>query len=315
MAVCPITLDPMPDGGPRYSERGLRQLSRTLKDLAPLEFTTEQQIREAASRMEKMSIQGVQPKLSATLQVKQGSFRVVDTGGQFILKPCPPGYAEVPANESLTMSLADVVGIETPVHGLVFAADDSLTYWVRRFDRPARGPKLPQEDFAQLLGRSRETKYDSSLEQTVAAVERFATFPVVEKRKFALLILFCFLTGNEDMHLKNFSLISRIQRGRSLVTLSPAYDLLNTSIILKTSEESALPLRGKKRNLTRNDLVNYFCWERCGLPAKATDILLRQLAEAMPQWEILISRSFLSEGMREAYRAVLQERAKRLGIG
>lgn len=316
MAVCPITLEPVPDGGPRYSGRGLRQLSRTLQDLAPLEFSTEQQIREAASRMEKMSIQGVQPKLSAVLQVKQGRFKVVDTGGQFILKPCPPGYDEVPANEALTMNLADVAGIETPVHGLVYAADETLTYWVRRFDRPARGPKLPQEDFAQLLGRSRETKYDSSLEQIVGAVERFTTFPAVEKRKLALLILFCFLTGNEDMHLKNFSLVSRTQSrgGRFTVALSPAYDLLNTTVILNAREESALPLRGKKRNLTRNDLVSYFCRERCGLAVKVVDRILQQLSQALPEWEALIGRSFLSEGMKKAYLAVLRERVARLGI-
>jgi len=317
MRFCPITLDPIEVEGQSYSTKGLRILSATLKKLSPLEYTVDEQLLEAVARADKMSIQGFQPKLSSILRVKEGRFEVVDNHGRFILKPPPPEYAEVPANESLTMTLAKLSGIEIPDHGLVYAIDGSLTYWIRRFDREGRGTrKFPQEDFAQLLGRSRETKYDSSMEQVVSVVDRFCTFPVLEKRRLALLVLFCFLTGNEDMHLKNFSLVTRIKKDRPLVRLRPAYDLLNTTVILKNPpEEVALPIRGKKRNLTRSDLLGSFCHERCGVTGKFLDQLLETLSGLVPRFDELIGRSFLSKEKRNAYRAVLHERSGRLGIG
>jgi len=315
MPICPITLEPIPERGPRYSAKGLHLLSRTLNDLAPLDLSADQQIKEAAARAEKMSIQGVQPKLSAVLRVKDGRFEVVDTGGRFILKPCPPVYAEVPANESLTMTLASLSGIETPDHGLVYATDGSLTYWVRRFDRAGRNQRLPQEDFSQLMGKSRETKYESSMEQVVATINKLCTFPAVEKRKLALVTLFCFLTGNEDMHLKNFSMITRTTKRSQVVELSPSYDLLNTTIVLQNPpEEIALPIRGKKRNLTRNDLVRYFCGERCALPPKVVDGMLSKFSKVLPIWHELLDRSFLSEGSREAYWHLVRDRAARLEL-
>lgn len=254
-AVCPITLERFAQENPGkiYSRAGLRRLHRSLTDLEPLAYSGEDLIREAASRAVKMSIQGVQPKLSAILKPKGQRFEVVDTGGRFILKPCPPHWSDVPENESLTMTMAASCGIEVPDHGLVAAKDGSWTYWIRRFDREARGARLPIEDFAQLQGRRRETKYDSSMERVVATIDEFCSFPVVEKRKLAQRVLFCFLTGNEDMHLKNFSLITRGPK----VELSPAYDLLNTTIVTpKTTEELAMPINGKKSHLTRKDLTD-----------------------------------------------------------
>ncbi len=316
MKVCPITLEPIEDEKSEYSKRGLKTLSRTLTKLEPLNYTTEQQLVEAASRADKMSIQGFQPKLSAVLRVKQGRFEVVDNHGRFILKPCPPEYDEVPQNESFTMTMAKWSGIETPDHGLVYAVDGTMTYWIRRFDREGRGNrKFPQEDFAQLMGRSRETKYDSSMEQVVAVIDKFCTFPVIQKRRLAHLVLFCFLTGNEDMHLKNFSLVTRVKNGRPLVELSPAYDLLNTTVILRNPpEELALPINGKKRKLTKNDLLRSFCRDRCGVSSKFLDQLLQRFSELRPAFDELIGRSFLSESNQETYRAVLNERFERLGL-
>lgn len=310
-AICPITLQPLAaDETPPYSRAGLRRLHPRLRRLNPLAFTAGQQLEEAAARSHKMSIQGVQPKLSAVLKLTDAGFEIVDSGGRFILKPCPPGYAQVPENEALTMSLAATCGIEVPDHGLVAAADGTWTYWVRRFDRTGRSDKRPLEDFAQLQGRTRDTKYESSMEQVAAMIERHATFPAVEKRRLALRTLFCFLTGNEDMHLKNFSLLTE---PAGQIVLSPAYDLLNTSIVLRDpAEEMALPLRGKKRHLTRHDLVRYFCGERCGLPDKAVEELLAALWTASRAWPDTIGRSFLAESRRRAYLALLEERLARL---
>ncbi len=308
MKICPITLEPV-EGDGNYSRSGLRALHPRLAGLAPLALTREEQLREARLRADKMSIQGVQPKLSAVLKPKDGGFKIVDRGGQFILKPNPPPFEEVPANEALTMTLAEIAGIEVPVHGLVPASDGSWVYFIRRFDRVGRGERLHQEDFAQLSGAGRETKYNSSLEQVAKVVETHCTFPAMEKAKLARLLLFCFLTGNEDMHLKNFSLVVR----NGVVRLSPAYDLLNSTLVLgNASEESALPLRGKKRKLTRNDWVDYFCRERLGLSAAILDPILDTLAAAQEAWDRKVRNSYLSASAKTAYREILSERRSRL---
>ncbi len=309
MNRCRITLEEIPEGAV-YSRAGLRRLDARLTELQPLAYTLAQQLEEAAARADKMSIQGVQPKLSAVLRVKEGRLDVVDRGGRFILKPCPPQWPEVPENEALTMTLAEKSGIEVPMHGLVEAVDGSRVFFIRRFDRAGRNQRLPQEDGAQLLGRTRDTKYDSTLEQVVRMIDDLCTFPVIEKRKLVRRIWLAFLTGNEDMHLKNWSLLSRDGR----VDLSPAYDLLNTSIVLKNPvEESALPVRGRKRNLSRRDLVDYLAVERCGLPAAmATADLKALLTLAERDWPEWIGRSFLSEPKRAAYLELLRERVARM---
>jgi serine/threonine-protein kinase HipA len=157
---------------------------------------------------------------------------------------------------------------------------------------------------------TRDTKYDSSMEQVVGMIDRFCTFPVIEKRKLMQRVWFCFLTGNEDMHLKNWSLLSRAGR----IALSPAYDLLNTSIVLKNpQEETALPIRGRKRNLNRRDLLDYLALERCGLqPDLMRSDLDKLLVLAEAEWPVWIQRSFLSEPKREAYLHLVRERVARL---
>ncbi|MCK4413430.1 MAG: HipA domain-containing protein [Candidatus Eisenbacteria sp.] len=309
MRRCPITYESLQAGESTYSLRGLRRLSRALSDLEDLPYDAEEQLREAAQRATKMSIQGVQPKLSAKLLVKEGRFAIVDRGGEYILKPPNPRFPCLPENEDLTMRLAAQVGIEVPVHGLVRSRDGSWTYFIRRFDRLSRGRKLAVEDFAQLAGRTRQTKYDASMEQVAALVERFATFPVVEKLELLRRTLFCFLTGGEDMHLKNFSLITRGPR----VQFSPAYDLVNSTIVLQRArDELALPLHGRQRNLRRQDLLEYFGSERLGLSPGAIDEMLEKVAAAQPEWDCLITASFLPEVLKDSYRELLRERRERL---
>lgn len=309
MNRCPITYRDIPHGI-RYSGEGLKLLSRRLKDLKDLPYSAEEQIREAIARATKMSIQGVQPKLSARLNIAAELFEVVDTGGQYILKP-QIHYPEVPQNEDLTMKLAELAGIEVPLHGLVYSKDGTFTYFIKRFDRAGRKDKIPVEDFAQLLGMTRDDKYKSSMEQVVSVIDEHCTFPVIEKVKLFRITLFNYLTGNEDMHLKNFSLIRR--NGKT--ELSPAYDLLNTTIALPgVSEEIALPVAGRKRKITRELLIDYFGKERLKLTEAAINDVLSKFANAMPAWEETIRRSFLSENMKEKYFNVLYDRRKILFI-
>ena len=311
MARCPITLVEVPDGQ-TFSSEGLRSLHPRLRHLEPLEISHEEQLRQARLRADKMSIQGVQPKLSAVLDVASGRFRIVDHGGRYILKPNPPPFREVPENEALTMTLAARAGIEVPPHGLVPAVDGRFVYVVKRFDRTGRSGKIHVEDFAQLTGATRDTKYESSLERVAKVIQEFATFPVLEKEKLARRVLFCFLTGNEDMHLKNWSMVA----DRGLVGLSPAYDLLNSTLVLERAvEESALPVRGRKRKLTGADWLDYYCRDRLGLGARILDGILSDFAAALPDWMDLIDRSFLSEPARVGYAELLRKRLRTLGVG
>jgi serine/threonine-protein kinase HipA len=201
MNRCPITYEPLPDGA-TYSQRGLKLLNRNLRSLAALEFTAQQQRQETLNRAGKMSIQGLQLKLSVVLRITEGRFEVVNRGGQYILKPQSLDFPELPENEDVTMRMAAAVGIEVPVHGLIRSRDGAFTYFIQRFDREG-WDRLPVEDFAQLSGESRETKYDSSMEKVGTVIDQFCTFPALERVKLFERTLFSFLVGNEDMHLTN----------------------------------------------------------------------------------------------------------------
>ena len=307
MRRCPITYEEC-EGG-KYSVRGLKKLSPGLKSLKDFPFSAEDQVREAIARAAKMSIQGVQPKLSVRLNLRNEIFEIADTGGRYIFKPQTKNYREVPENEDATMRLAELIGIDTPLHGLVYSKDDTMTYFIRRFDRVGT-KKIPVEDFAQLSGKDRETKYDSSMEQIISLIEQFCTFPAIEKLKLFNLTLFNYLVGNEDMHLKNFSLIRRDLK----VELSPAYDLLNTTIILDTREELALPLGGKKNKLKKDDFLVYFAKERLDLTQKSIEQTVGRIVKAFPEWAELIQKCFLSDSMKTQYINLLNERFSNLNL-
>jgi len=307
---CLITNEPWNGPGP-YSPEGLRRLDRRLKKLAPLPYTREQLIEEAAARAVKMSVQGMQPKVSTVLRANEGRMEIVDSGGRYIVKPPHLIYAELAENEALTMSLASTLNIEVPVHGLLLNADETRSYFVRRFDR-AGWDRRPVEDFAQLTGASRDTKYDSSTERLIEVIDKYCTFPVLERLKFFDRLLFAFLTGNEDMHLKNWSLITRDEK----VELTPAYDLLNSTIPNpKSREELALPLRDKKSNLRANDFWHYLAVERLGFASTLIEQIKARFVQASAGWPDRITASFLSDVMKERYLALLAQRRSRLGLG
>jgi serine/threonine-protein kinase HipA len=309
MKRCPITYELC--GESLYSEKGLKLLAPTLRGLKTLQFTAAEQREEAFHRSVKMSVQGVQPKLSAILDIKNECFEIVDQHGRYILKPQNDKYPELPENEDLTMRLAQCIGLEVPLHGLIYAKDLSLTYFIKRFDRIGHKDKLPLEDFNQLAGLTRDTKYNYTMEKLVGLIDSYCTFPAKEKAKLFKLVVFNYLIGNEDMHLKNYSLISR----EEVTELSPVYDLLNTTIVLSgDAEEIALYLSGKKKKLNYEILVNYFGKERCGLTDKLIDNTLQKIRGVLPQWKELISLSFLSDGMKDKYNQILDNRLKILNF-
>lgn len=310
MKRCPITYELINDNED-YSQKGLKQLSPKLQNLNPLNLSADEQRREAIARVGKMSIQGVQVKLSAQLKIKGQRFEIVDQQGHYILKPPSEYYPELPENEAITMTMAAVIGLAVPVHGLVYAKDGSFTYFIKRFDRAGHIRKIPVEDFAQLSGSDRNTKYESSMEKVTTIIKEFCSFPKIEMVKFFKLTLFNFLVGNEDMHLKNFSLITH----GKITALSPSYDLLNTTIAQKnTKEELALPLNGKKNNLSAKDFFDYFAIERLSLNAAMIFDIKKQFQHAIPKWQVLIVNSFLSQTIRGKYLSLLEERIARLKL-
>ncbi len=306
MNRCPLTYSPCSGD---YSPKGLKRLSRQLQDIQELPFTGEELRLEAAARAGKTSIQGVQPKLSAQLNVKEQKFDIVNKGSRYIFKPQLADYIEVPENEDVTMRMAKAAGIEVPLHGLLYGRDRQLTYFIRRFDRSGRSKKIHVEDFAQFGLHTRETKYRSNMEQVAGIIEAYCTFPAVEKLKLFHLTLFSFLAGNKDMHLKNFSVIRR----DDIITLSPAYDLLNTTIVLHSPmEELALPLNGKKNNIKKQDMVDYFGHKRLQLTNRVVNNVLMQLEQVRFKWEELLSDCFLSPTIKEKYYDILENRFRRL---
>lgn len=305
MNICPVTYEKCKG---RYSQKGLHLLSKSLKELRDLPYTASDQIFEAAARAPKMSIQGVQPKLSAVLNTRKNGFELVDTGGRYILKPQNPQYRNLPENEDLSMRLAAAAVIQVPLHGLVYSKDGSMTYFIKRFDRAGKN-KIAVEDFSQLMGLSRDTKYDASMEKVAKVIDQYCTFPALEKIKLFRLTLVNFLLGNEDMHVKNFSLMTNGNK----VELTPAYDILNTTIVLKEpKEEIALPVKGKKNKLDSDILIDYFGRDRLGLNDKILSSLLENVKDAIPEWGRIIEVSFLPDELKAAYRLLLENRYRHL---
>jgi len=308
MSKCPITYENC-EG--KYSKNGLKILSRNLVELKDLNYSADEQRLEAAKRATKMSIQGVQPKLSAILNIKQSKFEIVDIKGKYILKPQHHIYPQLPENEDLTMKMASKCGIDTPIHGMVYSKDGTLTYFIKRYDRVGKNSKLHVEDFAQLAGQMRDTKYNYTIEKLIKLIDDYCTFPQIEKIKFFKRFLFNFLIGNEDMHLKNYSIISQNDK----IELCPAYDFLNSSIVLgKDIEETALSIKGKKKSLNKSILIDYLGEERLNLNQTVINKTLKELQNAIPLWFDLINNSFLRKDLIEDYTELLDKRIQLLEI-
>ena len=306
MNRCPITYELC--GSEKYSLKGLAMIAPKLTVLNDLPFSAAEQRQEAANRAKKLSIQGVQPKLSAVISVVNQQFEIVDQFGNYIIKPQNDIFPELPQNEDVTMKMAKVYGLGVPLHGLIYSKDGSLSYFIKRFDRYGRGKKHATEDFAQLTGNSRDTKYNYTMEKLVKVIEEYCTFPAIEKADFFKRILFCFITGNEDMHLKNFSVITKAGK----TNLTPVYDFINSSISINNpQEELALSLKGKKSNFKATELLDYYAKERLELNNKTIDSILFDMNKSVSKWTELIEISFLSDKMKEKYLKLMNDRVSR----
>ncbi len=251
----------------------------------------------------KLSISGVQPKLS--LGLEGGELVVRPEGGRFILKPQTMTFPELPENEHLCMQLAAECGLRAAPNVLIRLADGSWAYLVRRFDRAGAGRKLPCEDMAQILGK---TKYEGSYEQVGKALRRYCSFPDLEAQYLFERVLFCFITGNGDQHLKNFSLLTRDET----VALSPAYDLVSSRIVIPNeAEELALSLNGRRNRIARRDFAGFA--DALGVALDFADSTIEAYARR-PWIRERIERSQLSSDRRNALVGLVRERLDRLGV-
>lgn len=257
------------------------------------------------------TVTGVQAKLS--LDIARGGknepqrFTIVGLWGRFILKPHTDRFANLPENEDLTMHLAEAAGINTVPHSLIRFADGELCYITRRIDRTKRGSKIAMEDMCQLSERLTEDKYKGSYERIAKLIRQYSSAPLLDIINFWEVVVFSWLTGNADMHLKNFSLF----KPKADYMLTPAYDLLSTSIVMPDDdEELALTLNGKKKRIRREDFEKAML--DSGMDEKSIANLFKKFEKALPKWYAIIEESFLPVNQQKLYRQQIERMVARL---
>jgi serine/threonine-protein kinase HipA len=260
----------------------------------------------------RLALTGVQRKLSLSLigDTRAARLTIVGApGGTHIMKPPTPDYPHLPEVEDLTMALAEIAGIEVSRHGLIRMADGALAYVTRRFDREA-GRKIAVEDLCQLSGKPTAAKYRSSAEKTGKVIRQYSSNPGDDALRYFELLLVAFVTGNADMHLKNFSLL---RRANGLIGLGPAYDLVSTRLLIPARsdpEELALPVNGRKRKITRKGFLALA--DSLSIPAIVVQRVLARVARAAPRMLEHVARSYLPARLQAEYAALMRSRLRRL---
>ena len=279
-----------------------------LKRTPTLDYTINQMEDLAKNVVERsIAVPGVQAKLSLSL-IKEANEKsdsrltvVGALGGNYIFKPPSKDYSEMPENEHVSMKIAESFGINTVPSSLIRLQSGELSYITKRVDRSIQGEKIHMIDMFQITEAF--DKYKSSMEKIGKAINSFSTNPLLDVLFFFEITLFSFLTGNNDMHLKNFSMVESI----SGWTLSPAYDLLNVSIINPgDTEELALTIQGKKRKLTKENFIQLA--KDLGLTPKQIEGVFKRFIKNKEKAFNWIDSSFLSTEMKEQYKNVLLKR-------
>ncbi len=254
------------------------------------------------------SITGVQPKISLTAsETEIKKLTIVGYKSNYILKPQSQYYNQLPENEHLTMKLASTAGIRTVENVLIPMKSGEIAYLTLRIDRNGN-EKIHMEDMAQITGRLTEHKYHGSAEMTGRAVYKYSENKLFDTISFFELLLFCFLTGNSDMHLKNYSLIY----SENGIRFSPAYDLLNTRIVTKDNEESALTINGKKNKIKIDDFESVGILLK--IPEKARKNVYSSLSSKKEDFYNIIKISFLESDLKIKYTDYMKTAFRKLGL-
>ena len=279
-----------------------------------IEYSLDQMDELAKKVVERsVAVPGVQPKLSMTLvkETKENldtRLTVVGAlGGHYILKPPSARFPEMPENEHVTMRVAEVFGIKVVPSSLIRLLSGELAYITKRVDRTETGEKIHMLDMFQITEAF--DKYKGSMEKIGKALGSYSSNTLLDKTYFFDIALFSFLTGNNDMHLKNFSMVE----STSGWILSPSYDLLNVAIVFpEDTDELALTLVGKKKKLKREHFEQL--GEELGLNAKQIKAAFNRIVKNKPKASDWIERSFLSKDMKSAYNNVIEERYNQLEL-
>ena len=310
MCKCLYCYRPLEKGEKNFHAKCAKKIFGT-EEVPALDYTCEDLEKLAIQVIkDQTSLTGVQPKLSLHLHEHEGSQRLTIVGlwGGFICKPQAIQFDQMPETEDLTMHLAALAKIEVVQHTLMRMTDNSLCYLTKRIDRSGSGEKLAMEDMCQLTERLTEHKYRSSYERIAKAIIQYSSMPKMDVTNFFEVILFSWITGNNDMHLKNFSLYEP-QDG--VIRLTPAYDMLNAVILnTKDDEELALTLNGKKKRLKRHDFITSGL--AMGVEQKTIERLIGKYVKLLPEMKKFISNSFLNDELKNKYAELITERIDRI---
>jgi serine/threonine-protein kinase HipA len=308
---CLFCYDLMENGETDYHEKCCRKFFGTATSpQIPFDLSD---IQELAIQVlgKSISVTGVQPKISLESQRsnKKGMrFTIVGMWGNYILKPPIEEYPEMPEIEDLTMHLAVLLKIKTAEHAMVRLKSGEIAYLTKRFDRTKNG-KLPLEDMAQLTSTLTENKYRGSMEKIGKIIKQYSSYPGVDLITFYELTLFSFITGNADMHLKNFSLLTN--QGNEIM-LSPAYDLLSTKLLIRDdTEELALSINGKKSRLKKSDFISFA--GQLGINDASIRNIHKKFQAKEGALHEFIDKSFLSPTMKREFKKLVSSRMERIG--
>lgn len=312
---CLYCYELLPEGATDFHERCSRKFFGTA--VPPTLDYSNEQMQELATQIvtRSVAVTGVQPKLSLTIEKNPGDpkhsrLTIAGLWGGYILKPPTELFPHLPENEDVTMHLSELFGISTAAHSLIRLQSGELAYITKRFDR-TKDSKLAMEDMCQLTETLTGDKYRSSMEKIGKQIAKFSTRPGLDNISFFETALFSFLTGNADMHLKNFSLLTTAVND---IILSPAYDLVCTKIAMpEDKDEMGLTINGRKRRLKKNDFDSFA--NNLKIPEKTMQNIYGQFAKKLPAALAFIDICFLPASLKAAYKTIIGENAEKLGIG
>lgn len=312
MQRCLYCYQPMDEGTPDFHPSCSKKFFE--KELPPTLDLTSEKLEELAKEivLKSIAVTGVQPKLSLAIEAvpgdpKHSRFTIVGLWGHYILKPPTSEFPHLPENEDCSMHLAAVFGLPVAEHSLVRLSSGELAYITKRFDRLG-DKKLAMEDLCQLTETLTADKYHSSMEKVGRHVRTYATSPGLAAIAYFELSLFSWLTGNADMHLKNFALLTDATGD---IRLAPAYDMVCTKIAMPgDKEEMALTLNAKKRKITRKDFDALAT--NLKLPAKSVQNIYARFAGKIAEACEQIDISFLPEDMKGEYKNIIVGNAGRM---
>ena len=260
------------------------------------------------------SVTGVQAKMS--LDIDRGGkdeprrFTIVGLWGKYILKPQTPEYRCLPELEDLTMKMAEAARIRVAPHTLIRLSDGELGYITRRLDRDAKGHKISMLDMCQLTNRLTEHKYEGTYPQLADTIRKYSSAPMLDVQRFWEIVIFAWISGNSDMHCKNFSLIDT---GKREYVLAPAYDLLAVLLADPNDQDEmamTLTVGGRKDGFDRQAFLS--AMDESGLPGKTSEMIIKRMVSAAPAWLPIIDQSFLPEDLKSRYKNLIEARLKRL---